>query len=124
ALAVGLLPRRRVAERDVGVERCVLQPRRRLDRGDDLAGYAELREAAKRGLLVGAEVAHGLEEPGQALLNEVLGIAADEEVRARLQADEAGVAADERVHRRPVAVPRADDELEIVELPLGLLRSA
>ena len=49
-------------------------------------------------------------------------VAAGEEVRARLQADEAGVAPDQGVHRRAVAVARLDDELQILELALSLLR--
>src|ERR671930_1167288 len=56
ALAVRVLAGRRVAERDVRVEGRVLEPGRGLDRGDDLPGDAELREAPERGLLVGPEV--------------------------------------------------------------------
>ena len=53
AVAVGILARRCVAERDVRVQRRVLEAGRRLDRGDDLARHAELGEAAERRLLVG-----------------------------------------------------------------------
>ena len=43
--AVALLLVDRLVEGDVGVERDVLLPRRRLDGGDDLPGDAQLREA-------------------------------------------------------------------------------
>ena len=116
-----LLARRRVAERDVRVQRRVLEARRRLDRGDDLPRHAELGEAAERRLLVGAEVADRLVEADQPLLDQVLGVAAGEEVRARLEPDEARVAADQLVEgRRRRCAP--DDELQILELSLSLLR--
>src|SRR5437764_15488631 len=101
----------------------MLEAGRRLDRRDDLAGHAELGEAPKRGLLVGAEIPNRLVEPDQALLDEVLRIAAGQEVRARLQSDEARVASDQRVERGAVAVSCAQHELEVFELPLSLLRS-
>ena len=121
AVAVGVLARRRVAERDVGVQRRVLEARRGLDRRDDLPRDAQLGEAAERRLLVVAEIAHRLVEADQPFLDQVVGVAAGEEVRARLQPDEAGVAPDEVVHRAVVAVPRPDDELQILELTLRLL---
>ena len=71
-----------------------------------------------------AEVADRLVEPDQALLHEILAVAAGQEVRARLQPDEAGVAADEVIHRLLVAVASPDDELQILELTLRLLLSA
>src|SRR3989442_9727546 len=101
----------------------MLEARRRLDRRDDLPGYAQLREAAEGRLLVGPEVAHRLVEADQALLDEILGVASGQEVRARLQPDEAGVAPDQDVERTAVAVPGTQDKLQILELPLGLLRS-
>src|SRR4051812_28429085 len=63
ALAVGILTCRCMAERNVRVERRMLEARRRLDRRDDLARHAKLREAAERRLLVGPEIADGLVEP-------------------------------------------------------------
>jgi hypothetical protein len=102
----------------------VLVPRGGLDRRDDLSRHAELGKGAERRLLVVPEVAHRLVEADQPLLDEVLTVPAGEEVRARLQPDEAGVAADELIHRRLVAVPRPDDELEILELAFRLLLSA
>src|SRR5919198_4397546 len=93
AVAVRLLPGRGVAERDIGVQRGVLEARRGLDGGDDLASDAELGEAAERRLLVRAEITNRLVEPDQPLLDQVFGVAAGEEVRARLEADEARVAA-------------------------------
>src|SRR5262245_21601783 len=124
ALAVRVLARRRVAERDVAVQRRVLEAGRSLDRGDDLPRHAELGEGAERGLLVVAEVADCLVEADQPFLDEVLAVTAGEEVRARFQPDEAGVAADELIHRAVVTVARLDDELKILELSLRLLLSA
>ena len=111
-----------MAERDVRVQRRVLEARRRLDRGDDLPCHAELGEAPERGLLVGAEVAHGLVETDQPLLDQILCVAAGEEVRARLQPDKPGVAAHERVERLPVAVAGAHHQLQVRKLSLELLR--
>src|ERR671935_336869 len=91
-VGVRVLPRRRVRERDVRVQRGVLEACRRLDRRDDLAGDAELGEAPERRLLVVTEVADGLVEADQPFLDQILRVAARQEVRARLQADEAGVA--------------------------------
>src|SRR5204862_8682 len=82
-----LLTGRRVAERNVGVQRRVLEAGRCLDGRDDLPRDAELREAAERRLL-GAEVAHGLVQADQALLDQVFRVAASEEVRACLEPDE------------------------------------
>src|SRR5438552_685992 len=121
AFAVRVLPGRRVAERDVLVQRLVLEAGRRLDRCDDLTRNAELREAAKRRLLVGAEIANRLVQTDQALLNQVVGVAAGEEVRARLQPDEAGVAPDELVERNRIAVSCLEHEAEILELSLRLM---
>ena len=90
---------RRARERDVLVERRVLVARRGLDRGDDLARDAQLGEVAEARLAVGAVVAHRLVEADEALLDEVVGVAAGEEVRRGLQADEAVVAADDPVVR-------------------------
>jgi hypothetical protein len=90
-----------------------------LDRRDDLPRDAELGEAPERRLLVGPEVPHRLVETDQALLVQVVGLPAGEEVRARLQPDEARVAADERVHGRRVAVSGTHDELEVGELSLA-----
>src|SRR5204863_4193746 len=100
----------------------VLEASRSLDRRDDLPCDAELGEASERGLLVGAEITDGLVEPDQALLDQVLRVAAGEEVRARLQPDEPGVAAHERVKRPLVSVPCAHHELEVFELTPELLR--
>src|SRR5579872_1137771 len=111
-----------MAERDVGVERRVLEAGGGLDRRDDLAGDAELREAPERRLLVGAKVPDGLVEADEALLDQVLRVAAGEEVRAGLQADEARVAAHQLVHRDAVTVPALHDVLEILKLSLSLLR--
>jgi hypothetical protein len=105
-----LLARGRVAEGDVGVERRVLEAGRGLDRRDDLPRDAELGEAAERRVLVRAKVAHRLVEPDEPFLDEIVGVTAGDEVRARLQADEAGVAAEKRVHGGAVPVPGTEDE--------------
>ena len=72
--------------------------------------------------LSGPEVAHRLVEADEPLLDQVLRVAAGEEVGARLQPDERGVAADQLVHRHRAAVARLQDELQILKLSLSLLR--
>jgi len=62
----------------------VLVARRGLDRGDDLARDAQLREVAEARLAVGAEVADRLVQTDEAFLDEVVAVAAGEEVRRRL----------------------------------------
>ena len=62
---------------------------------------------------IGAEVADGLVEADQALLDEVVRIAAGEEVGARLEADEAVVAADDGVHRALVTVAGSSDHCHL-----------
>src|SRR6478672_8323412 len=89
-----------------------------LDRRDDLARHAELGEAAERRLLVVTEVPHRLVEADQALLDQILGVASGEEVRAGLQADESRVTADQPVQGGLVAVARPHHELKIRELAL------
>src|SRR5205807_5429716 len=76
----------------------------------DLPGYAELRERAERRVLVRTVVPNRLVEPDQALLDEVVRVAAGEEVGARLQPHEPLVAADDRVHRPLVALSRSGDQ--------------
>jgi hypothetical protein len=75
----------------------VLVARRRLDRGDDLARDAQLGEIAERRLAVAAEVADRLIEADEPFLDQVFRIAADQEVRGRLQADERVIAPYEAV---------------------------
>jgi hypothetical protein len=99
----------------------VLEARRRLDGGDDLARDAELREAAERRLLVRAEVADRLVEADHALLDEVVAVAASEKVRARLEAHESGVLPHQRVEGLAAAVPGTQHELEILKLSLNFL---
>ncbi len=97
----------------------MLEARGRLDRRDDLASHAQLGERAERRLLVVSEVPHRFVEADQPLLDEILGVAAGQEVRAGLEADEAGIAADQLVEGLAVAVSCLDDELQILELPLN-----
>ena len=56
-------------------------------------------------------------------LDQVLGVAAGEEIRARLQPDERGVAADQRVERDRVAVSGLEHELQILKFSLSFLRA-
>src|SRR5438105_9354026 len=93
----------------------------RLDRRDDLPGHAQLGKASERGLLVGPEIPNRLVEADQALLDEVVRVAAGQEVGARLEPHEPGVAPDQDVERAAVPVPSAQHELEVFELSLGLL---
>src|SRR5438105_4359103 len=109
-----------MAERHVVVQRVVLEARGRLDRGDDLPRHAELRKAAERRLLVGTEVANRLAKADQALLHEILAVAAGQEVRARLHANEARVPPDQRIARKLIAVARLEDKLQILKLSLSL----
>src|SRR6476646_5804864 len=118
-LAVGRAGRR-ARERDVLVQRRVLVARGRLDRGDDLARDAELGEVAEARLAVRAVVAHGLVEPDEALLDEVVGVTAGEEVRRGLQADEAVVPAHDAVVRRRIALLGKGDEIAIFNLDVTL----
>src|SRR5205085_5271577 len=110
-VALAVVAGRSVAERDVRVERRVLEACRALDRGDVLPGDAKLREGAKRRLLVGPEVPHRLVEADQPLLDQVVAVAADEEVRARLEPDERRVAPNQRVESGLIAVSGLEDEL-------------
>src|SRR4051812_7897009 len=112
--------RGRLRERHVLVERRVLVARRGLHRRDDLARDAELGEVAEARLAVGPVVADRLVEADEALLDEVVAVAAGEEVRRRLQADEAVVAADEPLVRRRIALLRERDEIAVIDLDLRL----
>ena len=106
----------RRGERDVLVQRRVLVARRRLDGGDDLARDAELGEVAEARLAIGAEVADRLVEADEALLDEIVGVAAGEEVRGGLQAHEAVVAPDEPVVGVAIALLRQGDQEAILDL--------
>src|SRR6185503_9335026 len=112
--------RRRLREGDVLVEWRVLVARRRLHRGDDLAGDAELGEVAEARLTVRAVVAHGLVEPDEPFLDQVVGVAADQEVRRRLQADEAVVAPDDHVVGVRTALLGESDQIVIVKLSFSV----
>src|SRR4051812_3073886 len=112
--------RRRRGERHVAVERRVLVAGRGLDRGADLAGDAELGEVAERRLTVGPEVADRLVEPDEAFLDEVLGVAAGEEVRRRLQPHERVVTAHEAVVRVCATGLGERNEVRILNLYLSL----
>src|SRR5439155_23697237 len=112
----------RVTERDVVVQGLVLEPSRGLDRRDDLPGHAQLGEAPERGLLVVAEVPDRLAQADQPFLEQILGVPAGEEVRARLHPYEPRVAADHLVSGSAIAVAGAKHELQILKLSLSLLR--
>src|SRR5262245_745553 len=102
----------------------MLEARRGLDRRDDLARNAELGEAAERSLLLDPEIPDRFVQPDQALLNEVLGVAAGEEIRARLQPNERRVAAQKLIKRLVVAVPSTNHQLQILKFSLNLLGRA
>ena len=70
---------------------------RRLDRRDDLARHAQLGERTERGQAVVAKIADSLVEPDHAFLHDILPISADEEVRARLRANEVAILVDQVV---------------------------
>jgi hypothetical protein len=108
--------RRCLRERHVLVQRGVLVPRGRLDRGDDLARDAQLREVPEARLAVGAVVANRFVEPNQALLDEIVGVPAYEEVRRRLEAHEAVVAAHDLVVRILLSLLCERDEVVIIKL--------
>src|SRR6185503_9233330 len=112
--------RGRRRERDVLVQRRVLVARRGLHGRDDLAGDAQLREVAEARLPVGPVVADRLVEADEALLDEVVAVAAGEEVRRRLQADEPVVPAHEALVRRVVALLGEGDEVSVIDLDLRL----
>src|SRR3954452_18779654 len=105
-------------ERHVLVERRVLVAGRRLHRSDDLPRDAQLREVAEARLAVGAVVANRLVEPDESLLDEVVGVAADEEVRRGLQANEAVVAADDPIVG--IVPPGLGERHEVVIIYLNL----
>ena len=90
---------RRLAERHVGVQRRVLVARGRLDGRDDLARDAQLREVAEARLALGAVVPDRLVEAHQPLLDQVVRVASDQEVRRGLQPHEPVVAAHQAVLR-------------------------
>src|SRR4051812_39619182 len=103
----------RAREGDVVVERAVLLAGRGLDRGDDLARDAQLREGAERRLQIGVVVADRLVEADHAFLHDVLAVGADEEVGAGLGAREAAVLLQQRAQRAVVAVTGSTDQLVV-----------
>src|SRR3954451_13377343 len=107
-------------ERHVLVQRRVLVAGRRRHRRDDLPRDAQLREVAEARLAVGAVVANRLVEPDEPLLDEVVGVAADQEVRRGLEPHEAVVAADDPVVRVGPPGLGEGDEIVIINLDLRL----
>ena len=93
---------------------------RGLDRRDDLARDAELGEVAEARLTVGAIVADRLVETDEALLDEIVRVAAGEEVGRGLEAHEAVVPADEPVIGVGVPGFGEGDEVAILNLKLTL----
>ena len=77
----------------------MLVARRGLHRGDDLPRDAQLGKVSKARLAVRAVVANRLVETDQALLDQIVGVAPDQEVGGGLQPHEAVVALDDAVIR-------------------------
>src|SRR5262249_34782642 len=101
-------------ERDVLIERGVLVAGRGLYCGDDLAGDAELREAAEARFALGSIVANRLEQPKHPFLHQIVGIASQQEVRRGLDADEPAVAPPQRVVGiGPSVLGQRDEELVV-----------
>ena len=71
-------------------------------------------------LAVGPEIADRLVEADQPFLDEVLAVAADEEVRRRLQAHEGRITPDEPVVRVVAALSRQREKISIIKLNLSL----
>ena len=94
----------------------VLVTGRRLHRGDDLAGDAQLGEVTEARLAVGAEVTDRFVEPDEALLDEVVGVSPGQEVGGGLQPYEAVVAADQPVVRKAIALLGEGDQEPILDL--------
>ena len=109
-------PGGRGGEGHVLVQRRVLVARGGLHGGDDLARDAQLGKVAKARLAVASEVADGLVEADEPLLDEVVGVAAGEEVGGRLQAHEAVVAAHEPVVGVAIAELGERDQVAVINL--------
>ena len=110
---VGVLIVDRLVERDVRVERDVLLPRRGLDRGDDLAGDAQLGERPERRQLLPPEVPNGLVEADHPLLDDILAIGPDQKVRLGFDSDEVAVLVDQILGGELIASLCAIDKLFI-----------
>jgi hypothetical protein len=106
-------------DRHVLVEGLVLLAGGGLDGGDDLAGDAQLGEGPERRLAVGPEVAHRLVEADHALLLDVVGVGADEEVAAGLGPGEAPVPLEERLERVDVALAVAGYQDVVCQIGKG-----
>jgi hypothetical protein len=98
----------------------VLVAGRGLHGRDDLARDAQLREVAERGFAVRPEVADRLVQADQALLDQVLGVTSDEEVRRRLQPHERRITPDEPVVRVWRALARQSEKILVIKLYLSL----
>ncbi len=62
----------------------MLLPGSGLDRSDDLPGDTELGKSAKRGKFVPPKIADGLVQTDHPLLNDILAIGTDKEIRSGL----------------------------------------
>src|SRR5215210_358788 len=119
-IAVATAGGRRLGERDVLVQGGVLVAGGGLHRGDDLPGYAELGEVPETRLAVPAIVAHRLVEPDEPLLDQVVGVAADQEVGRRLQSDEPEIPLDYAVVGVLLALLGERDQVMIIKLNLSV----
>src|SRR5204862_8089560 len=96
------------------VGRGVVVAARGLYRGGELARDAGLGEVAEARFAIGAGVADRLVEAEEPLLDQILGLAAEQEVRRRLQADEAAIALDDALIRVGAARLRERDQVGVL----------
>ncbi len=74
----------------------------------------------KRGLTVRAEVADRLVETDEPFLDQILGVAADQEVRGRLQPHEGRITPDEPVVGIRAALTGESEEIGVIKVNLSL----
>jgi len=98
----------------------VLVARCRLDGGDDLTRDAQFREVTEAGFPIGAVVTHRLVQANETFLDQVVRIAAGQEVRRGLEPDEPVIAADDSIVRIRVSLLCESDQEPILNLRLRL----
>jgi hypothetical protein len=111
-----------VLENEILVQRGVLVARSGLDRGDDLTRDAQLGEVPEAGLTVGPIVPNRFVETDEALLDQIVGVAAGEEVRRGLEPNEAVVPAHDAVVRVRMPLLGEGYQISILNLKLRVRR--